>query len=358
MRKKILTVLILVLLLGGFAGCTASKKKIVYTVYPLGYLLEKIGGDRIDIQSIQADTIIQRAVVADDLKERVKDADLLLHIGQLEPYLSLVLPEIRSESSLSVKDLSVNNAFYSFKRYTRVIANDVEQYVESAYYKGDVFNTIDTNDKDLALWMDPIAMTSMAKEIRDWLCENYVEESRYFEENYHQLESELVRLDAEYQNLSTTLKNENKSIKFVSMTASFGNWQKTYGIQVYPVILSKYGVLPSEKQLDIIKTKIREDRVKFIAYEPNMTEDMIALFDQLSAELNLQRVDLSNLSSLSAEQKQDNQDYMSVMVANLDQLESMAEENPAPPAADPVSQNEGETEQQAKTQDNGEDDTE
>ena len=29
------------------------------------------------------------------------------------------------------------------------------------------------------------------------------------------------------------------------MTASFGNWQKTYGFQVYPVILAKYGALPN-----------------------------------------------------------------------------------------------------------------
>ena len=240
-----------------------------------------------------------------------------------------MLPEIPPSTS-------VNNSIYSFKRYTRVIANDVEQFVESAYYKGDAFDSIDMNEKDLALWMDPIAMTSMAKEIRDWLCENYVEESRYFEENYSQLESELVRLDAEYQSLSSTLKNEKKTIKFVSMTASFGNWQKTYGIQVYPVILSKYGVLPNEKQLDIIKTKIVEDNVKYIAYEPNMTEDMLALFDQLSAELNLQRVDLSNLSSLSADQREDNKDYLSIMVENLNQLESMAEDDLTPAVQEPA----------------------
>ena len=81
-----------------------------------------------------------------------------------------------------------------------------------------------------------------------------------------------------------------------------------------------------------------EDNVKYIAYEPNMTEDMLALFNQLSEELNLQRVDLSNLSSLSADQREDNKDYMSIMVENLNQLESMAEDdlNPAvqEPAAD------------------------
>ena len=336
MKRKIMFIVLLSLLLASVTGCVTDRKKVVYTGYPLGYLLEKIGGDRIETESIQTDVLVQRAQAKENWKEIVEDADLILHIGQLEPYMQLIMPDLRTSTSAKIKDLSVNNSIYSFKRYTRVIANDVEQYVESPYYKGDLFDTVDMNEKDLALWMDPIAMTSMAKEIRDWLCESYVEESRYFEENYKQLESELVRLDAEYQNLSTTLKKENKTIKFVSMTASFGNWQKTYGIQVYPVILSKYGVLPNEEQLDIIKTKIKEDKVKYIAYEPNMTEDMIVLFDQLSMELGLTRVELSNLSSLSEQQKLDNKDYMSIMIENLNTLETMAEDLPKVVVEEPV----------------------
>ena len=99
MRKKITLLVLLGLLLTSLTGCATDKKKVVYTVYPLGYLLEKIGGDRIEIQSLQDDTIVQRAAAAGDLKERVKDADLVLHIGQLEPYFQLALPEIRSASS-------------------------------------------------------------------------------------------------------------------------------------------------------------------------------------------------------------------------------------------------------------------
>ena len=102
MQKKIILLVLLGLLLTSLTGCETDKKKVVYTVYPLGYLLEKIGGDRIEIQSLQDEVIVQRASAAADLKERVKDADLVLHIGQLEPYFQLVLPEIRSSSSILV----------------------------------------------------------------------------------------------------------------------------------------------------------------------------------------------------------------------------------------------------------------
>lgn len=80
MQKKIILLVLLGLLLTSLTGCATDKKKVVYTVYPLGYLLEKIGGDRIEIQSLQDEVIVQRASAAADLKERVKDADLVLHI--------------------------------------------------------------------------------------------------------------------------------------------------------------------------------------------------------------------------------------------------------------------------------------
>ena len=110
------------------------------------------------------------------------------------------------------------------------------------------------------------------------------------------------------------------------MIASFGNWQKTYGFQVYPVILSKFGALPNDEQLDLIKTRIKNDNVKYIVYEPNMTPDMIELFNNLEEELKLTRVELSNLSSLTQSQKNDGKDYISIMYENLSVLETMAKE--------------------------------
>jgi ABC-type Zn uptake system ZnuABC Zn-binding protein ZnuA len=111
------------------------------------------------------------------------------------------------------------------------------------------------------------------------------------------------------------------------MTASFGNWQKTYGFQVYPVILSKYGVLPNAKQLELIEERIRTDGVKYIVYEPNMTDDMVTLFNRIEDDLGLRRVELSNLSSLTGSES--GKDYLSIMYENLNALETMTEDRTA-----------------------------
>ena len=210
------------------------------------------------------------------------------------------------------------------KRYTPVIVDGKVSYVEGPYYEGDVFNEIDTYDLDPFIWLSPSGMYCMAKDVYEYLANNYVEQSAYFEDNYKQVADELIALDASYQALAARLVKENKTIKFVSMTGSFGCWQKDFGFQVYPVCLSKYGALPSDAQLEIIKTRIRNDDVRFIAYEPNMPDEMMELMVKLEEELGLKRITLRNISSLTSTQIESGKDYLSLMYENLSVLESIA----------------------------------
>jgi ABC-type Zn uptake system ZnuABC Zn-binding protein ZnuA len=327
MKKLLLNILLLFIIISTLSSCAVKKQVIAYTVYPVGYLLDRIAGEKIEKYQIQEDKIIQLAQIDSDYKTKITDNQVFLfHIGDLEPYLSLYNNELK-ENGVTYFDLSSKNATYEFKKYTIVYVNDKANYIEGPYYQSDVFDDVDTYYKDLSLWLSPIGMLSMAVDIKDYLASNYFEESTTFENNYTLLENDLVRLDAEYQILSKELQNENKTVKFVSITPSFGNWQKDYGFQVYPVILSKYGVLPNEEQIEVIKQRIIKDEVKYIAYEPNMTADMIEIFNRLQEELGLTRVNMNNLSCLTNSQKEDNKDYLSIMYENLSVLENMATDN-------------------------------
>ena len=315
-------------------SCTTIKHYISYTVYPIGFLLNRIGGDRITTISVQNDTIIELASAKEDLKEIVDDSLYFFHIEGLEPYYDIHKDEIKA-SKVKVIDLSELNAIYKFQRYSVVYTNDGESYIESPYYDSPLFDDVDSYDYDLFLWLDPIGMLSMAKDVYDVLASNYSEQAAYFKENYNKLSEELIVLDASFHQLSDKCKKENKSIKFVSMTPSFGSWQKSYGFSVYPICLSKYGILPTEEQLEVIKQRIVNDGVKYIAYEPNMSQEMIALFDSLEKELGLQRVNLSNISSLADSQVSEGKDYLTIMYENLIVLENMAVDN-VKPATQPV----------------------
>lgn len=299
------------------------RSKVAYSVYPVGFLLQRICQKKIDAVKIQDEQMVQVARPIDNFVEELKNVQFYFHIGDLEPYNKLYSKEI-SNSGVKVVDLSSLNAIYYFQRYSLIYLDGKETYIQGPYYNGDTFNDIDMPDRDLFLWIDPIGMISMAKDIVSTLSANYVEEAEFFKNNFKALEEDLINLDADYQKLSQKLKKENKTVKFVSMSNSFGNWQKAYGFQVYPISLSKYGTLPTDKQLYLIKQRIKEDNVKYIAYEPNMTKEMIDLFNKLETELNLVRVNLSNVSSLTETQKKDNKDYLSLMYENLTVLENMA----------------------------------
>ncbi len=305
-------------------SCSSSVKYYTsYTIYPIGYLLNRIGGSFVNTISIQNSSLVQTANIVDDYDEILDDSIFLFHLGDLEPYLDIYKEQLNKYEYTDV-DLSTLNAIYHFQRYRLVYVDGNPNYIEEPYYNGTAFDNIDTYHDDLFLWLDPIGMLSMAKDVYNVLSSNYVEQSAYFKENYESLMNDLISLDAAYQNLATRLKNANTTIKFVSMTASFGSWQKAYGFQVYPVCLSKYGALPNEEQLAIIKQRIIDDGVQYIAYEPNLSSEMMSLFSQLESELSLKRVNLSNISSLSVSQLSDNKDYLSLMYENLSVLENLA----------------------------------
>lgn len=321
--KKIIVSLVLALMLTTLSGCQITKRQVAYTVYPVGYLTSRLVGDKIQVVSIQNDEIIQRATPTESYLDDLSLSQTLFHVGSLEPYLTVNSKEIK-ESKVKMNDLSILNAIYMFQRYTPVSVDGQITYIESPYYKGEVFNGIDTYEKDLYLWLDPIAMLSMSKDIEKWLSLTYSESSNIFKENLEVLEKDLVQLDAEYQKLATRLIAEQKEIKFVSITPSFGNWQKAYGFQTYPVVLSKYGALPTAEQLAEIKNRIVADNVQYIVVEPNLPDDMVQLLESIEQELGLKRVSLSNLSSLTKTQQEENKDYISIMYENLAALESMA----------------------------------
>ena len=332
MKKWFIKMLVMVLLTGIMSGCSTERTTIVYTVYPIGFLVNRLTGGTVAAESIQDNQLVQRARVRDDWKELIDKAAVYMHIGQLEPYYPMYHSEFISEVPNQI-DLSVLNAVYDFRRYTEVNTDGEISYLESPYYRGEEFSLIDTDNKDLYLWMDPIAMLSMAKDIRAWLITMFPDDKASIEDNFETLENDLINLDAQYQALSTSNLVNNKEIRFVSMTACFGNWQKTYGFQVYPIILSKFGALPNEEQLALIEQRIREDNVRYIVYEENMTDDMVDLFNRVQEDLSLTRVELSNLSSLTDGDMESGKDYLSIMYENLAVLESMASAKAEPSAA-------------------------
>lgn len=317
MKIKLFLVSVLALFL--VSGCEEKNPSIATTVYPVQYLVERIGGDDVTVSNITENTMIQRAQIKSSFQDILKDSDALFYIGGLEPYMDLYVDDIR-DTGVDMVDLATKSAIYKFEHYTSTTIDGITAGTEGPYYEGEEFANLDTYDADPMLWMDPVAMTSMASDIRDYLVQKYPQYKDIFDENYDALELDLARLEADFQ----AIPDGKMNISFVSMTPSFGNWQKSYGIKVYPITLSKYGALPTSDQLAAMKKRIKSDHVRYIAIEQNLSEDMEKLQQQLIDELALIPVNLNNLSSISSEDKKASKDYLTIMYDNLKALESIA----------------------------------
>ena len=318
LRSKLFLGLVSLLLVSTLSGCSVHQPKIAYTVYPIRFLLERIAGDKVVIEGISNNEIVIRAQVKDNYEEIIKTYDVLMYMGTLEPYIR-PNNNVINNNNIAMVDLTSRSNIYRFGRYVSTIIDGEEKGDYEKYYSNPVFDSIDKYTNDPYLWMDPITMTSMASQVRDWLISVYPEEADTFNANYLALETDLARLDAEYQKL----KNRLNKIKIVTMTPSFGIWQQNYGIAVYPVVLSRYGVFPNNQQLQLIKQRIIDDGVKYIVSEPNLPEDLAREMNALANELGLKIIYLNSLSTLSEEEILEGKDYIQIMFENLAVLEGL-----------------------------------
>jgi ABC-type Zn uptake system ZnuABC Zn-binding protein ZnuA len=282
------------------------------------YLVRRLGGNLVDVCQLSDGDFILDAQFNESSLEALENANLIMYFGQLEPYFDIYRDDIFNSKADRMDILSLTPVL-PFKRFNPVKVGGNRVWVESRYYESIAFDLVDMYQQDPYVWLDPINMLSIAKVLRDYLIREYPENEALFNTNFTQLQNDLVLLDAQYQ----LLKNETEDIKFVSISPSFGHWQKAYNVEIFPVVMSRYGVIPSSTQLNIIKETIIQNDVRYIAYEPNLSEEYRELFSQLVEELDLTVINLSNLTSLSASDKENNRDYLSIMLENLRLLESI-----------------------------------
>ena len=316
MKKRMMIILVVFAMLSAMlTGCSREEATITTTVYPVKYIIQQLVGDKVKVELLSSDDFIQRATLDKNYKDILSHTTVFIYIGELEPYMDVYENDFIQDYSFDIINLASLSAIDNFKRYVTTKTNGISVTREYEYYDSDLFDLVDMYNKDPFIWLDPIAMASMASTIKDWLQSYYPEDSLSIEKNFKALQANLVRMDAEYQSLISL------DVKVVTVAATFGNWQKAYNVQVYPLILSKYGVLPTAEQLNVIKDTIKKNDVKFIAYDESLPEDMQQLYEEIKTELKLTPVTLSSLSKLSESELDKNKDYMTIMYDNLIALE-------------------------------------
>lgn len=318
MKRTLSKIVSIILFMSVFVSCGTRTASISVTSYPVQYLFERIAGDTVLVNNISQGTFYQRLSLVPNATRLLKQSDALFYIREFEPYIDELAEEISDDVDLI--NLANANSVYNFNRYTKELDEEGIQFIETPYYEGEVFKGINLYLKDPMLWMDPITMSAMGSTVMNYLVQKYPKNANMYRENFAELELELAQLDSRYQ---TFLINQ-KEIRFAVMAPNYGNWQKSYGIEVYPVIVSKDGEIPTEEQLELIKLRMIQDGVVYMAVEEGLPEDVEMLQEELINELGLVPIHLNSFADINELGTNSTLDYMGIMYQNYSTLETIA----------------------------------
>lgn len=303
--KKIIS---LFLLLAVLTSCEQQRITICTTSYPVEWLVKTLADSQVQHCSLSEGDFFGRATLNEEASEQT--IDVIFFAQQLEPYFRVARSQL-SVVSEQIIDLSATSRSLPFKK--QITPTGSVDYYESL--NDEIINKYTVEPVH---WMDLKMMSSMARTILDWLVENDPTNRQLYTERFENLEIDLVSLDARFNSLQLP-----SVIKFASISSAFNIWNHTYGIDVYPIIISRFGVLPNQAQLDLIIDELISNNVHFLIFETYQDQDLMDLQDYLIEEVGLTPIYLDSMFTLSPQQRLNNENYISIMTSNLVLLESL-----------------------------------
>ena len=168
-------------------------------------------------------------------------------------------------------------------------------------------------DQDAHVWLSPIISQQLALSIKDELVSAMPEQEATFTANYDQLVADLNQLNAEFENMAQAAP---KKTFFVSH-AAFGYIAGHYGLTQVPVAGLNSQSEPSQKELTEIVDLAKKENIDYIFFEQNVSSNLTEIIQK---EIGAKTLTLHNLSVLTKEDIENNEDYFTLMRQNIDSL--------------------------------------
>ncbi|MGM0897359.1 MAG: metal ABC transporter solute-binding protein, Zn/Mn family [Bacillota bacterium] len=301
----------------------AEEKVNVYaTVYPLVYFAERIGGDRVDVQSVYPAGANEHTFEPTQ-KDMINmaDADLLFYVGLgLEGFIDNARQTLQNENLefIATAD-SITDEQLEAAAQAGVLEEDEHGHEEDEHGHEEEeagHEGHDHGSTDPHVWISPVLSQELASSIRDTLVEEDPEGAEEFEQNYEELVAELEALDESFQNLNTKVERDT----FFVSHAAFGYLAAPYGFEQVAVAGLNSQDEPSQKELTEIVDMAREKDIQYIVFEQNVSSN---LTEVIQNEVGAEAIEMHNLGVLTQENIDNNETYFTLMEKNLQALETV-----------------------------------
>ena len=251
----------------------------VAAFYPLGWVAEQVGGDRVDV-----DLLTSPGVEPHDLElspqqvAAVADADLLVVEHGFQP--------------------AVDEAVDAEADGTLVDAAEVV----------DLLPADEDGDVDPHFWLDPTRLAVLAESVGDAYGEADPEHADGYDAAAADLVTRLRALDEEYRRSLADCRTST----VVTSHDAFGYLADRYGLRIVPIAGLDPANEPSPERLADLVDLVETSGVRTVFTEPLVSP---AVAETLVDETGLQTATLDPIEGLSDETAE--QDYLSLMRSNL-----------------------------------------
>lgn len=291
------------------AGCGAAspgaddgRLQLLASFYPLQYVTEHVGGDRVSVSSLTPpgaephDLELTPQDVA-----AVSEADLVVVLGGFQPAVDEAVEQQAADTHLDVAEAASLN----------LAATADEHGDEDGHADEDADAHADETAGDPHFWLDPLRLADVADAVADRLSEVDPEGEQAFRAGADDLRTELVALDDE---ISSGLA-QCESTDLVVSHEAFGYLAQRYGLDQVGIAGLSPDSEPQPGALAEVTDQVQERGVTTI-----FTETLVspALAETVAAETGATTAVLDPLEGLTDESAGD--DYVEVMRANLEAL--------------------------------------
>ncbi|GEN53532.1 metal ABC transporter solute-binding protein, Zn/Mn family [Halobacillus faecis] len=311
------------------ASDESGQVNVYTTVYPLQFFTEQIGGETVSVQSILPPGS-DAHTYEPTTKEMVKmaEADLFIYNGAgLEGYAKKISDSIQPEgveileaaADMDLKEHVHNHGEDEHAHEEDSHGEDEHAQEENSHGEDEHADAEDSHEghghgeMDPHVWLDPVRAAQMAEGIKSQLIKMNPDQEELYEENYQELQAKLMDLDQAFHD---RVESKAKS-KVIVSHAAYGYWEEAYGIEQIAVSGLSPTNEPSQKDLENIVQVAESNNLEYVVFEQNITPKVSEVIQN---EIGAEALRFHNLSVLTEDNVDNDEDYFTLMEQNLDVL--------------------------------------
>jgi len=229
-----------------------SKKSIVVTGYNIKLIVQEITGDSIDVTNLIAPNVSLHTFSPKPSEvKKLKSADFLIYLSD---EVDFWVKKFRSDNILELISLVP-------KEYLMFFDEKKGHILSKSFEKGD-------GDIDPHFWLNPVIVSKIVPMLLERIVKLDPKNSGYYKANASKFIDKLKELDKKVISKLSKFKGES----VILFHPSFRYFLKQYNLNYIGSIEESPGKEPSPKMLIDIVKRIRENNVKAIFIEPQLSD--------------------------------------------------------------------------------------